>query len=55
MFVWGQDKCECVDVKNLHGKGINDSDGPVSKAACIQGHYIHETLVKGMARIPDVE
>jgi hypothetical protein len=43
-------------VKNLHGKGIKDSDGPVPKAACIQqGHYIHDTLVKGMARIPDVE
>jgi hypothetical protein len=22
LFVWGQDKCECVDVKNLHGEGI---------------------------------
>ena len=43
LFVWGQDKCECVDVKNLHGKGseydddpstsVNDSDGPVPKAA----------------------
>ncbi len=55
LFVWGQDKCECVDVKNLHGKGsehdddpstsVNDSDGPVPKAVCIQGHYIHDTLV----------
>ena len=43
LFVWGQDKCECVDVKNLHGKGseydddpstsVNDSDCPVPKAA----------------------
>ena len=43
LFVWGQDKCECEDVKNLHGKGsehdddpstsVNDSDGPVPKAA----------------------
>jgi hypothetical protein len=59
LFVWGQDKCEYVDVdvdvKNLHGKGsehdddpstsVNDSDGPVPKAVCIQGHYIHDTLV----------
>jgi hypothetical protein len=47
LFVWGQDKCEYVDVdvdvKNLHGKGseydddpstsVNDSDCPVPKAA----------------------